>query len=60
MNIGEVELARNLRVMTKLIGINQLILLILKSDQKRQGSSVQIPHANINAESKHLNEENIL
>ena len=60
MNIGEVELARNLRVMTKLISINQLILLIIKSDQKRQGSFVQIPHANINAESKHLNEENIL
>lgn len=34
MNIGEVELARNLRVMTKLISINQLILLIIKSDQK--------------------------
>lgn len=29
MNIGEVELARNLRVMTKLISINQLILLII-------------------------------
>lgn len=60
MNIGEVELARNLSVETKLISINQLILLIIKSDQKRQGSSVQIPHANINTESKHLNEENIL